>query len=85
MEQAFAGLRGNVDGSGRTGEKAVLTDEGIRLGLISSSPAAVHARRRYVRMLHLFRFVPLKVKSRGVEMRLIINGGDEPERRCLRW
>jgi site-specific DNA recombinase len=28
-------------------------------------------------MLHLFRFVPLKVKKRGVEMRLIINGGDE--------
>jgi ParB-like chromosome segregation protein Spo0J len=29
------------------------------------------------KVVHLFRFVPLKVKRRGVEMRLIINGGDE--------
>jgi hypothetical protein len=28
--------------------------------------------------IHLFRFVPLKVKRCGVEMRLIINGGDKP-------
>jgi hypothetical protein len=26
------------------------------------------------KVLHLFRFVPLKVKRRGIEMRLIING-----------
>src|SRR5208282_5141634 len=32
------------------------------------------------KVLRLFRFVPLKVKRRGVEMRLIINGGDEPRR-----
>ena len=32
------------------------------------------------KVLHLFRFVPLKVKRRGVEMRLIINGGDEPRK-----
>ena len=31
-------------------------------------------------MLHLFRFIPLKVKRRGVEMRLILNGGDEPRK-----
>jgi site-specific DNA recombinase len=31
-------------------------------------------------VLHLFRFVPLKVRRRGVEMRLIINGGDEPRK-----
>jgi site-specific DNA recombinase len=60
-------------------EKAVLTDEGIRLGLnipvLSGSPDTTLPE-----VLHLFRFVPLKVKRRGVEMRLIINGGDEPRR-----
>ena len=30
------------------------------------------------KVLHLVRLVPLKVKRRGVEMRLIINGGDQP-------
>jgi site-specific DNA recombinase len=59
-------------------EKAVLTDEGIRLGLnipfLSGGPGTASPRK----MLHLFRFVPLKVKRRGVEMRLLINGGDEP-------
>src|ERR1700722_9366954 len=30
------------------------------------------------KVLHLFRFVPLKVRRRGVEMRLIINGSNEP-------
>ena len=57
-------------------EKAVLTDEGIRLGLnmavLSGSPGI-----SLPKVLHLFRFVPLKVKRRGVEMRLIINGGEE--------
>jgi site-specific DNA recombinase len=60
-------------------EKVVLTDEGVRLGLnipvlrggIGATPLG---------KLHLFRFVPLKVKRRGVEMRLIINGGDEPRK-----
>jgi site-specific DNA recombinase len=58
-------------------EKAVLTDEGIRLGLnipIPSGGPGAPIRK----VLHLFRFVPLNVKRRGVEMRLIINGGDEP-------
>jgi site-specific DNA recombinase len=60
-------------------EKAVLTDEGIRLGLnipvpCGGSDAALR------KVLHMFRFVPLKVKRRGVEMRLIINGGDEPRK-----
>jgi hypothetical protein len=32
------------------------------------------------KVLHLFRFVPFKVKRRGVEMRLVINGGDEPRK-----
>lgn len=32
------------------------------------------------KVLHLVRFVPLKIKRRGVEMRLIINGGDEPRK-----
>jgi site-specific DNA recombinase len=60
-------------------EKVVLTDEGIRLGLnipiLSGSPDTTLPK-----VLHLFRFVPLKVKRRGVEMRLVINGGDEPRK-----
>jgi site-specific DNA recombinase len=58
-------------------EKAVLTDEGIRLGL--NIPVAWNGLggAPLRKVLHLFRFVPLKVKRRGVEMRLIINGGDE--------
>jgi ParB-like chromosome segregation protein Spo0J len=32
------------------------------------------------KVLHLFRFVPLTVKRRGVEMRFIINGGEEPRK-----
>jgi site-specific DNA recombinase len=59
-------------------EKVVLTDEGIRLGLnisvLCGGPSSAPLRK----VLHLFRFIPLKVNRRGVEMRLIINGGDEP-------
>ena len=59
-------------------EKAVLTDEGIRLGL--KMPVSCGGQGDPLRKaLQLFRFVPLKVKRRGVEMRLIINGGDEPK------
>jgi DNA invertase Pin-like site-specific DNA recombinase len=58
-------------------EKAVLTDEGIRLGLNQPVPCRGPGGAP---VLHLFRFVPLKVKRRGVEMRLIINGGDEPRK-----
>ena len=61
-------------------EKAALTDEGIRLGLnlpvACGGPGGASLRK----VLQLFRFVPLKVKRRGVEMRLIINGGDEPRK-----
>ena len=59
-------------------EKAVLTDEGIRLGLNITVPSGGSVPLSKV--LQLFRFVPLKVKRRGVEMRLIINGGDEPRK-----
>src|ERR1700735_2777026 len=62
-------------------EKAVLTDEGIRLGLkpplLCEGPRSSASPQK---TLHLFRFVPLKVKRRGVEMRLIINGGDGPRK-----
>jgi site-specific DNA recombinase len=61
-------------------ETVILTDEGIRLGLkipvACSGPGGAPLRK----MLRLVRFVPLKVKRRGVEMRLIINGGDEPRK-----
>jgi site-specific DNA recombinase len=61
-------------------EKTVLTDEGIRLGLNIPVPGGGPGSVSPSKMLHLFRFVPLKVKRRGVEMRLIINGGDEPRK-----
>ena len=61
-------------------EKAVLTDEGIRLGLNIPVPRDGPATAPLRKVLQLFRFVPLKVKRRGVEMRLIINGGDEPRK-----
>ncbi len=61
-------------------EKATLTDEGIRLGLNIPIPCAGPGGATLRKGLHLFRFVPLKVKRRGVEMRLIINGGDEPRK-----
>jgi hypothetical protein len=61
-------------------EKAVLTDEGIRLGLNISGLSGARGGTPLCKVPHLFRFVPLKVKRRGVEMRLIINGGDEPRK-----
>jgi hypothetical protein len=61
-------------------EKVVLTDEGIRLGLKISVPCNVPGDGQILEVLKLFRFVPLKVKRRGVELRLIINGGDEPRK-----
>jgi DNA invertase Pin-like site-specific DNA recombinase len=61
-------------------EKAVLTDEGIRLGLNIRVLCGRQGGPPLPKVLHLFRFVPLKVKRRGVEMRLIINGGDEPRK-----
>jgi DNA invertase Pin-like site-specific DNA recombinase len=61
-------------------EKATLTDEGIRLGLNIPVPCSGPGGAQLRKVLQLVRFVPLKVKRRGVEMRLIINGGDEPRR-----
>jgi hypothetical protein len=55
-------------------------DEGIRLGLNIPVPCDCPSGAPLGKVLHLFRFVPLKVKRRGVEMRLIINGGDEPRK-----
>jgi len=61
-------------------EKAVLTDEGFRLDLNMPIPCGGPGSKSQHKVLHVFRFVPLKVKRRGVEMRLIINGGDEPRK-----
>jgi site-specific DNA recombinase len=61
-------------------EKVVLTDEGIRLELNIAAPCGGTVTDPLRKVLQLFRFVPLKVKRRGVEMRLIINGGDEPRK-----
>ena len=61
-------------------EKAILTDEGIRLALKLPVPCSGPSDAQLRKVLQLVRFVPLKVKRRGVEMRLIINGGDEPRK-----
>jgi hypothetical protein len=61
-------------------EKAVLTDEGIRLGLNLPVPCDRPDVAPPRKVLHLFRFTPLKVKRRGFEMRLIINGGHKPRK-----
>jgi hypothetical protein len=61
-------------------EKATLTDEGIRLGLTICLPCHGSGGFPLRKALHLFRFLPLKVKRRGVEMRLVFNGGDEPRK-----
>jgi site-specific DNA recombinase len=60
--------------------KAELTDEGIRLGLNIPVACDSSATAQVRKVLPLFRFVPLKIKRRGVEMRLIIDGGDEPRK-----
>jgi hypothetical protein len=59
-------------------EKAILTDEGIRLWLRMPVGRAITGIPR--KTFPLLRFVPLNVKRRGVEMRLIINGGNEPRK-----
>jgi len=61
-------------------EKAILTDEGIRAGLKFSIPCNRPGGAQLGKVIELFRFIPLKVKRRGVEMRLIINGGEEPRK-----
>jgi len=61
-------------------EKVVLTDEGIRLGLNIHVLRSGQDGAALRKVLQLVRFVPLKVKRRGVELRLIINGGDEPRK-----
>ncbi len=61
-------------------EKAVLTDGSIRLGLKLAIKTGGPGSFPPHTVLHLFRFVPLKVKRCGVELRLIINAGDEPRR-----
>jgi site-specific DNA recombinase len=62
-------------------EKATLTDEGIRVGLKLPIPCGGPNGNLIRKTLDLFRFVPLKVKRRGVEMRLIINGVDDEPRK----
>jgi site-specific DNA recombinase len=61
-------------------EKAMLTDEGIRVGVDLPVPCKEPNSAPVRKALHLVRFLPLKAKRRGVEMRLIINGSDQPRK-----
>jgi site-specific DNA recombinase len=61
-------------------ERATFSDEGIRVGLKVPVPCGTSNGIVVQKTIKLFRFVPFKVKRRGVETRLIINGGDEPRK-----
>jgi site-specific DNA recombinase len=61
-------------------ERAILSDEGIRVGLKVPVPCATSNGIVVQKTIKLFRFVPLKIKRLGVETRLIINGGDQPRK-----
>jgi len=58
-------------------DRATLGDDGIRVGLKLLLPRdrALGAAHK---PLNLVRFVPLRLKRRGVEMRLILDGSNEP-------
>jgi site-specific DNA recombinase len=61
-------------------ERVTLSDEGIRVGLKVPVPWGISNATVVQKTITLFRFVPLKIKRRGVETRLIINGGDQPRK-----
>jgi site-specific DNA recombinase len=61
-------------------ERATLSDEGTRVGLKVPVPCGTSNAIVVQKTIKLLRFVPLKIKRRGIETRLIINGGDEPRK-----
>jgi hypothetical protein len=61
-------------------DRIELCEDGIRVTLKIWVPCS-HAGVQTSSMLSLSRFVPLKMKRRGVETRIIIAAGDEPPRK----
>jgi len=62
-------------------EKVQLTAEGFRVVLKVSVPCGQMAGQAGSKILRLSRFVPMKLKRRGVEMRIILDGKDEIRRK----
>ena len=62
-------------------ERVQLTAEGIRIVLKISVPCGQMAGQASSKILRISRFVPMKLKRRGVEMRIILDGKDEIRRK----
>jgi hypothetical protein len=58
-----------------------LTTEGIRIVLKISIPYDPRACQAGSKVLRISRFVPMKLKRRGVELRIILDGKDEIRRK----
>jgi hypothetical protein len=62
-------------------ERVQLTAEGIRIVLKISIPGNSTAGQASSKVLRLSRFVPMKLKRRGVELRIILEGKNEFRRK----
>ena len=62
-------------------ERVQLTAEGIRIVLKISIPCGPTAGHAGAKILRISRFVPMKLKRRGVELRIILGGKDEIRRK----
>jgi site-specific DNA recombinase len=62
-------------------ERVQLTAEGIRIVLKISVPWSQMAGQAGSKILHISHFVPMKLKRRGVEMRIILDGKVEVRRK----
>jgi hypothetical protein len=62
-------------------ERVQLTAEGIRIVLKISVPYGPTASPAGAKILRISRFVPMKLKRRGVELRIILGGKDEIRRK----
>ena len=62
-------------------EKVQLTAEGFRIVLKISVPRGPTAAHAGAKILRMSRFVPMKLKRRGVELRIILGGKDEIRRK----
>jgi hypothetical protein len=62
-------------------EKVQLTADGFRIVLKISIPCGSTAGHAGAKILRVSRFVPMKLKRRGVELRIILGGKDEIRRK----
>lgn len=62
-------------------DRVLLTEEGIRIVLRISIPSGPMIGAARLKILRFSRFVPMKMKRGGVEMRIILNGKEELPRK----